>query len=125
MRGFGADAMITQNLLEKWKVDILKDNLLVSYGIFYVHALRDPIILETMKSSPHWRPWVDLTPQEEEIWFTTNRCQNFEEKDLFELLLEYWYKIFILDDHFEVRFSNIDGLGLYSKVEGVMIKNFC
>jgi hypothetical protein len=123
MKGFGAEPMITPKLLEKWKKDILKDNLLVAYGIFYVFALRDPIILDTMKSSPYWRPWVNATPQEEEIWFPPNRCSNFEEKELFELLLEYWHQIFILDGHFEVRFSQIDGLGLYSIFEGVEIKH--
>ena len=117
MKGFGSDAMITPKLLEKWKKDILKDNLLISYGIFYVHALKDDIILETMKSSPHWRPWTNLTQPEEEIWFPPNRCENFDEKELFELLLEFWYKVLILDSHFEIRFSKTDGLGLYSKLK--------
>ena len=40
MKGIGPEAMITPGLLAKWKNDILKDNLLISYGIFYVHILR-------------------------------------------------------------------------------------
>ena len=50
MKGIGPESMITPELLEKWKKDILKDNLLIAYAIFYVHILKKDEILETMKS---------------------------------------------------------------------------
>ena len=67
MKGVGPEAMISPKLLEKWKKDILKDNLLVSYAIFYVHVLRNVDLLEAMKSSPYYRPWVNVTLPESEI----------------------------------------------------------
>jgi hypothetical protein len=60
--------------------------------------------------------------EDSEIWFPQIRCKTFEEKQLFEILLEYWHQILILDGHLEVKFSKIDGVGLYSKVAGVEIK---
>lgn len=122
MKGVGPEAMISPKLLEKWKKDILKDNLLVSYAIFYVHVLRNVDLLEAMKSSPYYRPWVNVTSPESEIWFPSNRCQNFQENELFEVLLEYWHQTLIIDGHLEVKYDKIDGLGLYSKVEGIEIK---
>jgi len=122
MKGFGPQSMISLKLLNKWKNDILKDNLLVSYGIFYVHALRNPDILEAMKSSRYWRPWINVDPSESEIWFPSNRCSNFEETELFEVLLEYWHKQLLLDGHLEVKFSKEDGLGLYAAFEGIELK---
>jgi len=123
MKGFGPEPMITPELLEKWKKDILKDNLLIAYGIFYVHILKKEAILETMKSSPYYRPWVNVSLDEESIWFPPNRCQDFEEKELFEVLLEFWNEVLIKDTDLEVMFSQIDGLGLYSKRTEVEIKH--
>jgi hypothetical protein len=122
MKGFGPEPMITPELLAKWTKDFLKDNLLIAYGIFYVYILSNEDILETMKSSPYYRPWVNVSLEESEVWFPQIRCQNFEEKELFEILLEFWHQILILDGHLEVKFSKIDGLGLYTKVAGVEVK---
>ena len=122
MKGFGPQSMISPKLLSKWKNDILKDNLLIAYGIFYVHVLQKPDILETMKSSPYWRPWVNVDSSESDIWFPPKRCSNFEETELFELLLEYWHQQLILDGHLEVKFSKEDGLGIYAAVEGAEVK---
>ena len=59
MKGFGPEPMISKELLAKWTKDVLKDNLLIAFGIFYVYVLRNPDILEAMKSSPYYRPWVN------------------------------------------------------------------
>lgn len=123
MKGFGPEPMISPELLQKWTNDVLKDNLLITYGIFYVHILKKVDILEAMKSSPYYRPWVNVSPNEESIWFPPNRCQDFEEKELFEILLEFWHQVLILDRDLEVKFSQIDGLGLYSKRTGVKVKD--
>ena len=122
MKGFGPEPMINIELLAKWTKDVLKDNLLIAFGIFYVYVLRNPDILEAMKSSPYYRPWINASLEDSEIWFPQIRCKDFEEKELFEILLEFWHQILILDGHLEVKFNQIDGLGLYYKVDGVEIK---
>lgn len=121
MKGIGPQSMISPKLLSKWIKDILKDNLLVAYGIFYVNILRKPDILEAMKTSKYYRPWVNVNLPELENWFPPNRCSNFEETELFEILLEYWHQQLLLDGHLEVKYSKTDGLGLYAIVDGIEI----
>lgn len=123
MKGCGPESIISLELIHKWENNFLFDNLFISFGLFYVLGLRNSDIFEAMKSSPNFRPWQHSSGKEMENWFPNIRCSDSEEIRMFNLLYDFWYKVFLQDEHLEVKFSPIDGLGLYSKIKDLKVTN--
>ena len=119
----GPSPMITLALYEKWLIDPDVDSFMCCFGLLYCKGLSNPEYLNTFKSSPNWRPWRQCTYNSDyNAWFPPERISTSLDKHYWELFLEHWYTVILRCENLEVKFSQFDGLGLYSLIKDVSVK---